>query len=131
MFRCVHYFVFFFFNDTATTEIYTLSLHDALPICAWRWLKPSRSIVNIVSRLPGLSAGPRLGRSSSHQPGSPPELACSVLWVAKRSFWDWLSVTAKMSVYFVSKLPPSLLAVPGALGARRTLRLRRTIRVAA
>src|SRR5256885_9677171 len=26
------YFLFFFFNDTATTEIYTLSLHDALPI---------------------------------------------------------------------------------------------------
>src|SRR5690554_8027295 len=25
-------FIFFFFNDTATTEIYTLSLHDALPI---------------------------------------------------------------------------------------------------
>src|SRR3712207_7400209 len=29
MFR---YLMFFFFNDTATTEIYTLSLHDALPI---------------------------------------------------------------------------------------------------
>src|SRR2546425_13319533 len=28
----VLYFTFFFFNDTATTEIYTLSLHDALPI---------------------------------------------------------------------------------------------------
>src|SRR2546425_8027903 len=27
---------FFFFNDTATTEIYTLSLHDALPICVTR-----------------------------------------------------------------------------------------------
>src|SRR2546430_3874391 len=27
-----HLFIFFFFNDTATTEIYTLSLHDALPI---------------------------------------------------------------------------------------------------
>src|SRR2546425_5517614 len=27
---------FFFFNDTATTEIYTLSLHDALPICSAR-----------------------------------------------------------------------------------------------
>src|SRR5260221_9557921 len=27
------FFLFFFFNDTATTEIYTLSLHDALPIC--------------------------------------------------------------------------------------------------
>src|SRR6267143_7279835 len=26
------FFLFFFFNDTATTEIYTLSLHDALPI---------------------------------------------------------------------------------------------------
>src|SRR5256885_11298268 len=30
----------FFFNDTATTEIYTLSLHDALPIC---WTDRSRS----------------------------------------------------------------------------------------
>src|SRR5438132_5927233 len=29
----LHIFFFFFFNDTATTEIYTLSLHDALPIC--------------------------------------------------------------------------------------------------
>src|SRR6266850_7500623 len=28
------FFCFFFFNDTATTEIYTLSLHDALPISA-------------------------------------------------------------------------------------------------
>ena len=27
--------LFFFFNDTATTEIYTLSLHDALPIYSW------------------------------------------------------------------------------------------------
>ena len=26
---------YFFFNDTATTEIYTLSLHDALPICCY------------------------------------------------------------------------------------------------
>src|SRR3712207_8635211 len=33
MHACVcEYFYFFFFNDTATTEIYTLSLHDALPI---------------------------------------------------------------------------------------------------
>src|SRR6266536_6278323 len=30
------FFFFFFFNDTATTEIYTLSLHDALPI----WMSP-------------------------------------------------------------------------------------------
>src|SRR5437667_12067412 len=31
LFSCLFFF-FFFFNDTATTEIYTLSLHDALPI---------------------------------------------------------------------------------------------------
>src|SRR3954462_8383294 len=31
-FSCLFLFVVFFFNDTATTEIYTLSLHDALPI---------------------------------------------------------------------------------------------------
>src|SRR5256885_13102977 len=31
---CILGLSFFFFNDTATTEIYTLSLHDALPICA-------------------------------------------------------------------------------------------------
>src|SRR5258706_12888664 len=30
----IDYFSLFFFNDTATTEIYTLSLHDALPICS-------------------------------------------------------------------------------------------------
>src|SRR3712207_8367911 len=32
----VFFYFFFFFNDTATTEIYTLSLHDALPIYAAR-----------------------------------------------------------------------------------------------
>src|SRR6266853_6815539 len=42
MFSSDSFFFFFFFNDTATTEIYTLSLHDALPIPAlpsrsWRW----------------------------------------------------------------------------------------------
>src|SRR5256885_14694141 len=37
MLRTYHEFsrVFFFFNDTATPEIYTLSLHDALPIYRW------------------------------------------------------------------------------------------------
>src|ERR1039457_3502934 len=39
MFRSFLLFICFFFNDTATTEIYTLSLHDALPILAhWHWL---------------------------------------------------------------------------------------------
>src|SRR6266571_1264447 len=34
-------YLFFFFNDTATTEIYTLSLHDALPIRACTWSSTS------------------------------------------------------------------------------------------
>src|SRR5258707_4277373 len=36
-----HFFFLFFFNDTATTEIYTLSLHDALPISPLPW-RPAR-----------------------------------------------------------------------------------------
>ena len=42
--RCVY--LFFFFNDTATTEIYTLSLHDALPIFALHGL-----LVKVASQL--------------------------------------------------------------------------------
>src|SRR2546430_9397171 len=37
------FFFFFFFNDTATTEIYTLSLHDALPIACPRNVFVSKS----------------------------------------------------------------------------------------
>src|SRR2546429_5498291 len=54
--------LFFFFNDTATTEIYTLSLHDALPISASRRdaaadVEPGRAARD---RLPGrLAAGAR------------------------------------------------------------------------
>src|SRR2546430_15605128 len=33
--RLPYVYTLFFFNDTATTEIYTLSLHDALPICLY------------------------------------------------------------------------------------------------
>src|SRR3712207_7084489 len=40
----------FFFNDTATTEIYTLSLHDALPICPWTARRmPPRGIGIIIT----------------------------------------------------------------------------------
>src|SRR2546429_9607294 len=41
--RPQHTFFFFFFNDTATTEIYTLSLHDALPISIWTMTAPPTS----------------------------------------------------------------------------------------
>src|SRR5256885_11910616 len=47
-------FFFFFFNDTATTEIYTLSLHDALPIWAERTVSsaPRASIRSWMPRSP-------------------------------------------------------------------------------
>src|SRR5438128_11317016 len=41
----------FFFNDTATTEIYTLSLHDALPIYEWEAFKKVISRRNIRRRI--------------------------------------------------------------------------------
>src|SRR6476620_7335663 len=44
--------LFFFFKDTATTEIYTLSLHDALPICSVRSL-PTMSTDAVVPSAPG------------------------------------------------------------------------------
>src|SRR2546430_10933873 len=53
---------FFFFNDTATTEIYTLSLHDALPI-SWRAVRPARTRRR-PGRRPRRRAPPRRTRSA-------------------------------------------------------------------
>src|SRR3712207_4105698 len=39
-----------FFNDTATTEIYTLSLHDALPISPWSTARSSSGLVGVGSK---------------------------------------------------------------------------------
>src|SRR5258707_10115851 len=61
--RCsFHLVVFFFFNDTATTEIYTLSLHDALPI------SPFDSGANSSASTTGASSSPRPAstRSAEH-----------------------------------------------------------------
>src|SRR2546427_5851154 len=74
----------FFFNDTATTEIYTLSLHDALPIC------PSK---NCSSRLPSktmsnwpVDAPSRLARSEEHtsELQSQSNLVCRLLLEKKK-----------------------------------------------
>src|SRR2546429_1738639 len=46
-------YLFFFFNDTATTEIYTLSLHDALPIFAGSF----RIAIHQTIGLPWIGAG--------------------------------------------------------------------------
>src|SRR3712207_9211515 len=52
--------VVFFFNDTATTEIYTLSLHDALPIyhaARWRARRPGPAAPDPARRRPAAGGG--------------------------------------------------------------------------
>src|SRR2546421_12700988 len=51
------HFRFFFFNDTATTEIYTLSLHDALPISE---LRDGRQAVSLARRACDLTGSTNL-----------------------------------------------------------------------
>src|SRR3712207_8184695 len=65
----------FFFNDTATTEIYTLSLHDALPICITRswWLSTAaRRLVHQTkrARLPSVGCARVATGGSSTAPRS-------------------------------------------------------------
>src|SRR3712207_7913057 len=58
----------FFFNDTATTEIYTLSLHDALPIWSSGRMQTLVSIAQIECGCyrAGYSLSPALRRSEEH-----------------------------------------------------------------
>src|SRR3712207_9351031 len=89
--------VFFFFNDTATTEIYTLSLHDALPI----WpipLPPRRNpLVRLLALVPtllllGLAAwvvlflvmAPRLDRKSTRLNSSHANISYAVFCLKKK-----------------------------------------------
>src|SRR5256886_16660069 len=53
--------LFFFFNDTATTEIYTLSLHDALPISrSGSWEKPDAARTSITTSWGAWTSSPAL-----------------------------------------------------------------------
>src|SRR2546422_6386662 len=58
--QALHISPFFFFNDTATTEIYTLSLHDALPISDL----PAPELAHLDARAP--EPCPRLGVAGDH-----------------------------------------------------------------
>src|SRR2546430_16992005 len=75
---------FFFFNDTATTEIYTLSLHDALPIL-WSWSTAGSSIVCMVPD--GHRIMTRSARSEEHtsELQSQSNLVCRLLLEKKKS----------------------------------------------
>src|SRR2546422_8534872 len=58
-------FLIFFFNDTATTEIYTLSLHDALPISRIKWSDARLRVPASVTR------SVPVGKSSAAMPSLP------------------------------------------------------------
>src|SRR2546430_6916479 len=85
------YIIFFFFNDTATTEIYTLSLHDALPICTsrhgrhWPRSGATRSSCDATAALeedrPGVSADRSEAHTSELQSQS--NLVCRLLLETK------------------------------------------------
>src|SRR2546430_10951617 len=75
---------FFFFNDTATTEIYTLSLHDALPISAQ--CRSSKKTINGLrrasSRRKALSS--RLDRKSTRLNSSHSQISYAVFCLKKK-----------------------------------------------
>src|SRR5260364_489812 len=70
----------FFFNDPATPEIYTLSLHDALPICCRRWFAGRVRSCEAFERIPrsGVARGCRSEEHTSELQ-SPDHLVCRLL----------------------------------------------------
>src|SRR5258708_9182011 len=84
---------FFFFNDTATTEIYTLSLHDALPISMGPWIETDvdlgkmETIVKVNGKESNRFHTPsRWFRSEEHtsELQSPDHLVCRLLLEKKK-----------------------------------------------
>src|SRR5947199_3777860 len=75
-------FFYFFFNATATTEIYTLSLHDALPICdPGRW-------GHALPELGGLPPPPREDRKSTRLNSSHLGISYAVFCLKKKIRFD-------------------------------------------
>src|SRR2546430_10877970 len=89
--------IYFFFNDTATTEIYTLSLHDALPISgccasdsAWARLMRRARRRPASESTPITSAAPGAARSEEHtsELQSQSNLVCRLLLEKKKKTYD-------------------------------------------
>src|SRR5258707_10960387 len=78
---------FFFFNDTATTEIYTLSLHDALPICscqAYRKRTSPSSPLNTATPLGSVGCNPSRSEEHTSELQSRQYLVCRLLLEKKK-----------------------------------------------
>src|SRR2546430_6764532 len=74
--------LFFFFNDTATTEIYTLSLHDALPICTAETLLDTDDAMRLVE-VRGFLAG-QGDRKSTRLNSSHSQISYAVFCLKKK-----------------------------------------------
>src|SRR5436190_22267084 len=94
-------YAFFFFNDTATTEIYTLSLHDALPISARRRCSPPRRVRAAAPRTPPArsSATPaaRRDRKSTRLNSSHTVISYAVFCLKKKKI---VAQTLKTTEYY-------------------------------
>src|SRR2546429_7101700 len=79
-------FFFFFFNDTATTEIYTLSLHDALPIYIYNLvLKFTDSVRNCDLEYKFSHASPQRSEEHTSELQSRLHLVCRLLLEKKKN----------------------------------------------
>src|SRR3989339_2232767 len=78
-----HLVFFFFFNDTATTEIYTLSLHDALPIYINAWMMARRTKSSAFNSRPRMMGSSRSEEHTSELK-SLTNLVCRLLLEKKR-----------------------------------------------
>src|SRR6478736_9924031 len=89
------YAYFFFFNDTATTEIYTLSLHDALPIWAVSGQPPFSVPTTLNSS--GATAALYAARSEEHtsELQSQSNLVCRLLLEKKKNKKIHISIDTK------------------------------------
>src|SRR5438874_10075164 len=77
------FFFFFFFNDTATTEIYTLSLHDALPIYPEPDVRPDRQ-AGLPRRVLPWPSGLAIDRKSTRLNSSHVEISYAVFCLKKK-----------------------------------------------
>src|SRR6266513_6301454 len=90
----------FFFNDTATTEIYTLSLHDALPIASGGVVVLNEDVVRALSIAPATVHRVAVDRSEEHtsELQSRFDLVCRLLLEKKKQ-------TYKSSICFIIDYP--------------------------
>src|SRR5256885_8242696 len=76
--------LFFFFNDTATTEIYTLSLHDALPICRSPWARVGMAHRGVLATTRRTRSSPTRDRKSTRLNSSHLVISYAVFCLKKK-----------------------------------------------